>query len=66
MQELSNIKPGNKNNGCKIRLHQYYCVEFFIKGIQMIYQSRIWNKPSKSMFTVVREDSDILNTLNVG
>ncbi|MBW1730333.1 MAG: hypothetical protein JRH08_02350 [Deltaproteobacteria bacterium] len=47
-------------------LDQYYSVEFFIEGLEVPYQFRIWNMASKSMCVLVKEGSHILSLLKVG
>jgi PDZ domain-containing secreted protein len=47
--------------------NQYYCGEFLINGLNMLYQFKIWNiATDNAMFTLVKEDSDIINNLKVG
>jgi hypothetical protein len=45
---------------------QYYSVEFSIAGNECLYQFKIWHRDSGSMCLVVKEDSQILNSLKVG
>lgn len=66
MQAYSDYQHEVGIESIKCQFDNYYCVEFLIKGIKMIYQSKLWKKKSKAMFVLVREDSDILNQLNVG
>jgi hypothetical protein len=44
----------------------FHSVEFSINGIKLLYQSRIWNNPTASMFALVKENSIILDRLHVG
>jgi hypothetical protein len=44
----------------------FHSVEFSINGIKLLYQSRIWNSTTASMFALVKEDSIILDRLHVG
>jgi hypothetical protein len=48
------------------KLDQYYSVEISVRGIAYNYQFRIWNRSSKGLCVVVREDSALLEHLNVG
>ena len=46
--------------------NHFHSVEFHVDGLRLLYQSRIWSSGSEPMFTLVREDSDILNRIQVG
>ena len=47
--------------------HQkFHSVEFHVDGLRLLYQSKIWSSGSDPMFTLVKEDSDILNRIRVG
>jgi len=41
-------------------------VEFFIDGLNRIYQFKVWGNTLTSMFVLVREDSEIVNRIGVG
>jgi hypothetical protein len=45
---------------------KYFSVEFSKKGLDNLYQFKIWNISSKGVCILVREDSDIMNHLAVG
>ncbi len=45
---------------------RYYSAEFSIKGFDLIYQFKLWNKASTSMCVLVKENSRILPWLKVG
>jgi hypothetical protein len=45
---------------------QYYSAEFTIRGLDTVYQFRLWNTDSTPMCVLVREDSNILPWLKVG
>ena len=45
---------------------KYFSVEFSKKGLDNLYQFKIWNISSKGVCILVREDSDIMNHLSVG
>lgn len=45
---------------------QFHSVEFHVEGLKLLYQSKIWSSGSDPMFTLVKEDSDILNRIQVG
>ena len=54
-------------NGClKEPSDHFHSVEFSINGIKLLYQSRIWNSTTTSMFALVKEDSVILDKLHIG
>lgn len=46
--------------------HKYYSVEFTIDDILPLYQFKLRNSESMSLFVIVKEDSEILNQLEVG
>ena len=48
------------------RLIKYYAVEFMVDGLPYFFQFKIWNTPSKKMFILVKESSDILDRLKEG
>ena len=50
----------------KHNLDLYQSVEFSIKGLELPYQVRIWDKASESMNILVKEDSNVLQHLKVG
>ena len=41
-------------------------MEFPVDGLRLLYQSKIWRNGSDPMFTLIKEDSDILNRIHVG
>lgn len=45
---------------------RFFSVEFFKKGLDAIYQFKIWNISSKGMCILVREDSALMGHLTVG
>lgn len=47
-------------------LNKYYSVEITIDGLEYVYQYKIWNMESKSMFVLVKGNSGILTWLKVG
>ncbi len=42
------------------KVNQYYSVEIPISELGVVYQFKIWNTESTSMFVLVKEDSGIL------
>jgi len=48
------------------KVDQYYSVEIPISELGVVYQFKIWNAESTSMFVLVKEDSGILPWLKVG
>ena len=46
--------------------NHFHSVEFHVHGLKLLYQSRIWSSGSEPMFTLVKEDSDILKSIHVG
>ncbi len=47
-------------------MDRYYSVEFSLSGSAFVYQFKIWDLSSKGICVLVKEDSDLLNHLNVG
>ncbi len=48
------------------KFDQYYSVEFPAKNFHSLYQFKIWNLGPESMCVLVKENSGILELLNVG
>ena len=46
-------------------IDQYYSVEFLVEDLEFAYQFKIWNKSSKGISVLVKEDSDLLNHIKV-
>lgn len=55
-----------KRSEPRTELEKYHSVEFKETESGHLYQFKIWNMSSKGMCLVVREDSAILNDLEVG
>lgn len=55
-----------RRSGPREQVDQYYNVEFLVDGLDVTHQVKIWNKATKSIRLVVKEDSDILPRLKVG
>jgi len=55
-----------KRSEPRTELEKYHSVEFKVTELGALYQFKIWNMSSKGMCLVVREDSAILNDLEVG
>ena len=67
METLSIIQESVKTNeDLKSRAAQYHSVEVSIHGLDYLYQFKIRNISSESMNVIVRENSGILNELEVG
>jgi hypothetical protein len=45
---------------------EYHSVEFFVKGLPVAYQFKLWMNNSREMSILVRKDSAILPRLKVG
>ncbi len=45
---------------------QYYSVEFSVKGLELVYQFKIWNLSQKGMCVLVKEESELLKHIRVG
>jgi len=48
------------------QVDQYYNVEFLTDGLDAAHKVNIWDKSTKSICLLVKEDSDILTQLKVG
>ena len=48
------------------KVNQFYSVEIPISELGVVYQFKIWNIESTSLFVLVKEDSGILPWLKVG
>ena len=48
------------------RMYHFHSVEFSVRGIDVPYQFRIWDRSSACMHVLVNEYSDILPRLKVG
>ena len=55
-----------RRSGPSKKVDQYYSVEIPISELGVVYQFRIWNIESTSMFILVKENSGILPWLKVG
>ena len=53
----------NDGNTCE---HDYSCVEFHVRNMGAVYQSKIWKIPLKGLFFLVKEGSSVLARLRTG
>ncbi|MBW1696910.1 MAG: hypothetical protein JRH18_07665 [Deltaproteobacteria bacterium] len=65
-QQLAISNPQPCIEASTVAGNHFYCVEFFVNGANLLYQSRLWSRSPESMFALVKEDSDILNWIQVG
>jgi hypothetical protein len=61
-----NYSNTNRRVGERIPPDKYYSVQFTQKDLCTIYQFKIWDISTKGMCILVRQDSDIMSSLNVG
>ena len=63
-----NIGDNSRSRKFLQRLHRdkFYSVEFMVDGLPYLFQFKIWNTPSRQMFIIVKESSDILNRIKEG
>lgn len=47
-------------------IDQYYSVEFALRGMEFVYQFKIWNISARGMCVLVKEDSVLLEHLKTG
>jgi len=66
LKDKLTINTDQTNNTADIALDRFYSVEFSIKCPKLLYQFKIWNSSSKSMFIIVKEGSDLLMQLKKG
>ena len=57
---------GYRRKGRESPYNDFYSVEFSVTGVKLLYQSKLWNNATAPMFALVKEDSDVLNRINVG
>jgi hypothetical protein len=50
----------------RVEIDQFYSVELSVPGVDFVYQFKIWNLSDHGVCVVVRQDSDLLNHLEVG
>ena len=62
MIDKSQEKRSNEQNN----INDYHSVEFFIKGLEIPYQFRLWNDPTASMSILIKQDSHVLPLIKVG
>jgi len=55
-----------KEPGQEKRADDYYSAEFFVEGVEVLYQFKIWDAASSSLNVLVNEHSQILPRLKVG
>jgi len=67
MKEYATVdKLAERRCGPGEKVNQFYSVEIPIGELGVVYQFKIWNIESTSMFVLVKEDSGILPWLKVG
>jgi hypothetical protein len=55
-----------KRSESRTELEKYHSVEFEIADLGFVYHFKIWNVSPKGMCLLVREDSDVLEYIEVG
>ncbi len=67
---MSSLATNSNSNGtfqtANCITEQFYSVEFAVDKPHPLYQFKIWNAESESMFLVVKENSAVLSKLKVG
>ena len=67
MKEYASVdKLVDRRSEPRKKVDQYYSVEIPISELGVVYQFKIWNIESTSLFVLVKEDSGILPWLKVG
>ena len=62
----ANYQIESEKNRLESPLNHYYSVEFTIMENELLYQFKLWNSASQSLFIIVREDSGILQQIKEG
>lgn len=65
-QDTSGNRDDEKRSEQRKRVDKYYSVEFMVKDLGRVYQFKIWDLSSKGMCILVKDDSKVLEHLNVG
>lgn len=55
-----------KRSESRTTVDKYYSLEFSKEGMGSVYQFKIWNLSAKGMCVLVKEDSELLEYLEVG
>lgn len=66
MQNNANHNSWNREFPQRLQSDKFYSVEFMVNGLPYLFQFKIWSTPSKQMFIMVKETSDILKRLKEG
>jgi hypothetical protein len=65
-KSFRNLNSIGSKTGLTAYSGKFYSVEFAVRDPNLLYQFKIWNNDSENMFVLVKEDSDIVQLLNVG
>jgi hypothetical protein len=63
---VANYQLKSENNHLESSFNHYYSVEFTLLDNELLYQFKLWNSGSQSLFILVREDSGILQRIKEG
>ncbi len=67
IKETHNTNCRNCRINCiKDPSDHFHSVEFSANGSNLLYQSKLWNDSTESMFALVKENSDVLSWIHVG
>ncbi|MFC1814994.1 hypothetical protein ACFL0M_03415 [Thermodesulfobacteriota bacterium] len=61
-----NSTNADRRFDARVSPDQYHSVQFTTKGLDIIYQFKIWNISTKGMCILVRHDSRMISHLKVG
>jgi hypothetical protein len=64
--DVSTQDPAERRSEPRTITDRYYSVEFSKSGLDFVYQFKIWNMSSRGMCILVRQDSIVLDHLQVG
>lgn len=54
------------DHSADMAMEQFYSVEFSMNYPKLLYQFKLWNSASRSMFIIVKEGSEVLMRLKQG
>ena len=63
---ISTAYDRHQISGSDMEQQQFHSVEFHVGELKLLYQSKVWSSGSDPMFTLIKEDSDVLNRIHVG
>ena len=65
-EDRSKKYPPERRSETREIAQRYFSVQFTTPGLDSFYQFKLWNISPKGICILVKEDSEVLNHLNVG